>query len=326
MGLLVDGEWRDRWYDTESHGGRFVRESAGFRNWVTADGAAGPSGQGGFRAEPGRYHLYVAWPCPWSHRAILYRALLGLEDAIGLSAVDPLMLENGWTFGRSGNERRDPLFDSDFLHQLYTRAEDSYTGRVTVPVLWDRERETIVNNESSDILRMLVSAFRPWADRPFDDRPKGLEEEIDALNGRIYGAVNNGVYKTGFATRQAAYEESFEALFATLDELDERLSSRRYLCGAAITEPDWRLFVTLVRFDAVYFGHFKCNRRRVDDYPNLSGYLRDLYQQPGVADTVRIEETKLHYYGSHGTINPTGIVPAGPELDLSRPHGRDGLG
>ncbi|MGH8160857.1 MAG: glutathione S-transferase family protein [Gammaproteobacteria bacterium] len=326
MGLLVDGEWRDRWYDTEAHGGRFVRESAGFRDWITTDGSAGPGGEGGFKAEPGRYHLYVAWPCPWSHRVILYRALFGLEDAVSLSAVDPLMLEHGWTFGRSGADRRDPLYGAEYLHQIYTRAAPKYSGHVTVPTLWDRERETIVSNESSEIMRMLAEAFKPWAGYAHNYRPHPLREEIDDINARVYETVNNGVYKAGFATSQEAYEENFAALFETLDALDARLGERRYLVGDAVTEADWRLFVTLVRFDAVYFGHFKCNLRRIEDYPNLSGYLRDLYQQPGVAATVRIEETKLHYYGSHRSINPSGIVPRGPSLDFSSPHGRGDIG
>lgn len=325
MGLLIEGTWRDRWYDTDKHGGRFVREAAGFRNWVTADGAPGPSGEGGFEAGPGRYHLYVAWPCPWCHRVALYRKLFGLEDAISISAVDPLMLEHGWTFAQSGADKRDPLYGAQFMHQIYTRAVADYTGRVTVPVLWDKQRETIVNNESSEIMRMLAGAFGPWAKRAHDYYPDGLRAEIDKLNARVYDTLNNGVYKAGFATSQEAYEENFTALFETLDMLDERLADHRYLAGSAITEADWRLFPTLVRFDAVYFGHFKCNRRRIADYPNLSGYLRELYQQPGVAETVRIDEIKLHYYGSHRTINPTGIVPRGPALDFSRPHRRAAL-
>lgn len=325
MGLLVDGKWHDRWYDTASHGGRFVRESAGFRSWVTPDGEPGPSGEGGFAAAPGRYHLYVAWPCPWSHRVILYRKLLGLERAVSMSAVDPLMLAEGWTFARSAPDRADPLYGAGALHEIYTRARSDFTGHVTVPVLWDRERETIVSNESGEIMRMLADAFRPWAEQPQDLRPAGLVAEIDACNERIYSTVNNGVYKAGFATTQDAYDESYAALFATLDALESTLSERRYLCGARITEADWRLFVTLVRFDAVYFGHFKCNRRRIEDYPNLSGYLRELYQWPGVAGTVRIEETKLHYYGSHRAINPSGVVPRGPELDFTRPPAREAL-
>lgn len=322
MGLLVDGKWQDRWYDTEAHAGRFEREEAGFRSWVTVDGAAGPGGEAGFAAASGRYHLYVAWPCPWSHRVILYRSLLGLEDAVSMSAVDPLMLEEGWTFARSESGRADPLYGAAALHELYTRARPRYTGRVTVPVLWDRERETIVSNESSEIMRMLAGAFLPWAKTPFEPRPAGLEEEIDAWNARLYERVNNGVYKVGFATHQDAYEEAFAALFAELDAIERTLATRRYLCGDRITEADWRLFVTLVRFDAVYYGHFKCNLRRIEDYAHLAGYLRDLYQQPRVAPTVRIPESKLHYYGSHRTINPAGIVPRGPELDFGRPHDR----
>ncbi|MDN5863964.1 MAG: glutathione S-transferase family protein [Gammaproteobacteria bacterium] len=323
MGLLVEGKWRDEWYDTEAHGGKFVRETAGFRNWVTVDGEAGPSGEGGFKAEAGRYHLYIAWPCPWCHRVLLYWKLFGLEEAVSVSAVDPLMLEHGWTFGRSGEDRLDPLYGSEYSHQLYTRAVPEYTGRATVPILWDKQRETIVNNESSEIMRMLAEAFKKWAKHEHDFLPGSSRAEIDETNDRVYETVNNGVYKAGFATTQDAYEENFNALFDTLDWLDARLGERRYLSGDAITEADWRLFPTLVRFDAVYFGHFKCNLRRIEDYPNLSGYLRDLHQQPGVAETVRIEETKLHYYGSHRTINPTGIVPRGPVLDFSRPHDRE---
>ncbi len=326
MGLLIEGQWHDRWYDTQKHGGKFVRESARFRDRVSSDGSASPDGRGGFKAEPGRYHLYVAWPCPWSHRVILYRALLGLEDVISLSAVDPLMLEHGWTFGQYAPDRVDPLYESEFLHQIYTRARPDYTGRVTVPVLWDRERETIVNNESSDIMRMLSDAFQAYAKTPHDYYPKPLRREVDALNEQIYHQVNNGVYKAGFATTQVAYEANYSALFQTLEELEERLGKQRFLCGRQVTEVDWRLFVTLIRFDAVYFGHFKCNRRRIQDYPNLSGYLCDLYQWPKVADTVRLAETKLHYYGSHRRINPTGIVPRGPELDFARPHGRERMG
>lgn len=324
MGLLVDGQWQDKWYDTGSHGGRFVRETAGFRNWITEPGTGSDRSAGPFEAEPGRYHLYVAWPCPWSHRVILYHRLLGLESVISLSAVNPLMLDHGWEFGGPGEEREDPFYGSRYLYQIYSRADAHYTGRVTVPVVWDRKTETIVNNESSEIMRML-SAFKSWASHWDDYYPEALRSEIDEINEEIYVNVNNGVYKAGFSTSQQAYEEAYDALFATLDRLERRLSQRRYLCGSVITEADWRLFVTLVRFDAVYFGHFKCNRKRIADYPNLAAYLRDLYQQPRVSETVRIGESKLHYYGSHRTINPTGIIPKGPELSFDEPHGREAL-
>jgi len=315
MGLLVEGRWVDRWYETDKSGGRFQRPETVFRDRVTADGASG------FPAEAGRYHLYVAHACPWAHRTILFRKLKRLEQAISLSFVEPLMLEGGWTFGPGG----DPLHGSRFLHEIYTRAKADYTGRVTVPVLWDRVRETIVSNESAEIIRMLNGAFDAFGDAELDFYPPALRAEIDAVNARVYERVNNGVYRAGFATSQDAYEEAFDALFATLDELDARLGERRWLVGGRITEADWRLFTTLVRFDAVYVGHFKCNRRRIADYPHLSGYLRELYQQPGVAETVDFARIKQHYYGSHRNVNPTGIVPKGPELALMAPHGREGL-
>ncbi len=321
MGLLVNGRWQDRWYDTGRSGGRFVRDAARFRRWVTADGAPGPSGEGGFRAEPGRYHLYVSLACPWAHRTLIFRVLKGLEGLIGVSVVRPEMLENGWEYPEP-----EPLNGVRYHHQLYTLAAPHYSGRATVPVLWDRERRTIVSNESADIIRMLNSAFDHLTGNTLDFYPTALRAAIDALNERIYETVNNGVYRCGFATTQAAYEEAFVALFETLDWLDERLAARRYLTGERITEADWRLFTTLVRFDAVYHGHFKCNLRRIEDYRHLAGYLRDLYQVPGVAGTVDLDHIKRHYYFSHRTINPTGIVPVGPALDLERPHGRERLG
>ncbi|SSC69845.1 unnamed protein product [Ciceribacter sp. T2.26MG-112.2] len=325
MGMLVDGVWHDVWYDTKSTAGRFERSRAQFRNWVTADGTAGPTGTGGFKAEAGRYHLYVSLACPWAHRTLIFRRLKGLEDLISLSIVDPLMLENGWEFHDRDGASVDHLFGSDFLYQIYLKADPSYSGRVTVPVLWDKQTGTIVSNESADIIRMFNTAFHGLTGSDSDYCPADLRQEIDALNDRIYDAVNNGVYKAGFATTQAAYESAVTPLFAMLDQLEERLATRRYLFGERLTEADWRLFTTLVRFDPVYVGHFKCNIRRIADYPNLSAYVRDLYQTPGVAETVNIRHIKHHYYRSHKTINPTGIVPVGPALDLDRPHGREAL-
>ncbi|MEI2383604.1 glutathione S-transferase family protein [Breoghania sp. JC706] len=320
MGLLVDGKWQDRWYDTDKTGGSFEREKSQFRNWVTADGAPGPSGEGGFEAEAGRYHLYVAYACPWAHRTLIFRKLKKLEDMISVSVVEPLMLEEGWTFAQP-----DPVNGATRLYEVYLAADPTYTGRVTVPVLWDKKRKTIVSNESAEIIRMLNSAFDGLGARKDDFYPQELRAEIDAINAKVYDTVNNGVYKAGFATSQEAYEKPFKALFATLDELDDRLSRQRYLVGDRLTEADWRLFTTLVRFDAVYVGHFKCNLRRIADYPHLSNYLRELYQVPGVAETVNMDHIKRHYYGSHKTINPTGIVPVGPELDFMRSHDRGRL-
>ncbi|MES1943313.1 glutathione S-transferase domain-containing protein [Salinisphaera sp. PC39] len=318
MGLLIEGEWRDRWYDTESTGGRFVRESPGFRHWVTADGSSG------FPAEAGRYHLYVSLACPWAHRTLIMRALKGLEEAVGVSVVDPYMGENGWTFSEAPGCIPDTVNGARYLYEVYRKAVPDYTGRVTTPTLWDRERGTIVSNESSDIMRMLNAEFDAVARHPARDYyPADLRERIDAINEPIYHEVNNGVYKAGFATAQDAYEEACRSLFARLDALDERLGGQRYLAGDRLTEADWRLFTTLVRFDAVYHGHFKCNIRRIADYPHLSGYLRELYQVPGIAATTDFDHIKQHYYRSHGHINPTGIVPLGPELDLDAPHGRD---
>ncbi|MDR5775176.1 MULTISPECIES: glutathione S-transferase family protein [unclassified Caballeronia] len=325
MGLLVDGQWQDKWYDTKSTGGRFVRKDAAFRNWVTADGAPGPSGEGGFKAEAGRYHLYVSLACPWAHRTLIVRALKGLQEMIGISVVHWLMLENGWTFADGPGVVPDAINGARFLHQVYTAADASYTGRVTVPILWDKARGTIVSNESSEIIRMLNAAFDGLGAKAGNYYPPELRAEIDTLNARIYDSVNNGVYKAGFATTQAAYEEAVQPLFDTLDFLDARLASHRYLAGERFTEADIRLFTTLVRFDAVYAGHFKCNLRRIADYPNLSNYTREIYRMPGVADTVNFEHIKRHYYESHRSINPTGIVPAGPVLDFAAPHDRERL-
>lgn len=326
MGLLVEGVWKDRWYDTEGSGGRFVRQQSRFRDWVTADGEPAEGSQRGFKAEPGRYHLYVSWACPWAHRTLIVRKLKKLDDVISVSVVHHFMGEHGWTFLPEDGATGDTLFGLDYLHEVYTRADPSYSGRVTVPVLWDKQQGTIVNNESSEIIRMLNSAFDAWGAPSVNLYPAELRDEIDAVNERVYGHVNNGVYKAGFATRQAAYEDAFTALFQTLDWLDDRLSRQRYLAGNRMTEADWRLFTTLVRFDPVYVGHFKCNLRRIADYPNLSNYLRELYQVPGVAETVNMDHIKRHYYGSHRNLNPTGIVPLGPELDLDAPHDRGRIG
>ncbi|TXG98470.1 MAG: glutathione S-transferase family protein [Nevskiaceae bacterium] len=322
MGMLVDGKWHDVWYDTESTGGHFERKASSFRNWVTTDGAAGPSGEAGFRAESGRYHLYVSLACPWAHRTLIMRALKGLENMISVSVVNWLMREEGWTFAEGPGVVPDRVNGAQRLYEVYVKADPNYTGRVTVPVLWDREKRTIVNNESAEIIRMMNSAFDHLGAKEGDYYPEDLRSEIDGLNAKIYDTVNNGVYKAGFATTQEAYEAGLRPIFETLDLLEGRLQDKRYLTGSRLTEADIRLFTTLVRFDAVYFGHFKCNIRRLADYPNLGAYLRDLYQIPGFADTVNLQHIKRHYYESHRTINPTGIVPVGPILNLERPHGR----
>jgi putative glutathione S-transferase len=322
MGLLVDGVWQDKWYDTAGNGGHFRREESLFRNWVTADGRAGPSGTGGFAAEPDRYHLYVSLACPWAHRTLIMRALKKLEAVIPVSVVSWYMGPDGWTFDRAHGSTGDALAGRTRLADVYLAANAHYSGRVTVPVLWDKRRGTIVSNESSEIIRMFNSAFEAFTDIDTDYYPPALRAEIDRVNEHVYKNINNGVYRAGFATTQAAYEQAFEALFAALDDVERRLATQRYLAGERITEADWRLFTTLVRFDAVYYGHFKCNRSRIVDYPNLSNYVRDLYQTPGVAGTVDFDHIKRHYYASHRTINPTGIVPRGPELDFSRPHDR----
>jgi putative glutathione S-transferase len=325
MGLLVDGQWRDQWYDTEKTQGEFKRQESSYRNWVTADGSPGPSGSGGFAAEPGRYHLYVSYACPWAHRTLIFRELKQLQELIGVTVVQPLMLEHGWELSREA-AAASPTPEVDYLYQVYLQADPHFTGRVTVPVLWDRQRQSIVNNESGEIIRMLNSAFNRLTRVKTDFYPAALHEEIDQLNERVYRTVNNGVYKAGFATSQQAYEAAFTELFASLDWLDSKLFHQRYLAGEQLTEADWRLFTTLIRFDAVYFGHFKCNLRRIEDYHQLSNYLRELYQVPGVAGTVHFGQIKTHYYGSHKTINPTGIIPRGPELDYARGHDRGRFG
>ncbi len=326
MGFLQNGQWVDKWYETKETGGRFVRKPPQFRNWITADGSAGPSGGPGFGAEAGRYHLYVSLACPWAHRTLIFRALKGLETMISVSVVHWYMAENGWTFQPGDGTVPDTVNGAAYMYEVYTKAMPDYSGRVTVPVLWDKRTATIVSNESPEIIRMFNTAFDEIGAKAGDYYPEALRADIDALNERIYDTVNNGVYKAGFATTQEAYEEAVLPLFDTLDWLEDRLSKQRYLTGPTITEADWRLFTTLVRFDPVYVGHFKCNLRRIADYPNLSGYVRDLYQQPGVAETVNLEHIKNHYYGSHETVNPTRVVPIGPDIDYAAPHARDKLG
>jgi putative glutathione S-transferase len=314
MGYLQDGVWREGWYDTAKTGGQFVREQSQFRHRVTADG-------GTFRAEPGRYHLYISFACPWAHRTLIFRKLKKLEDVISFSAVDPWMRADGWEFGAS-----DPLTGKRYLRDIYLLADPHYSGRVTVPVLWDKRTRTIVSNESAEIIRMLNREFDAYTDARTDYCPEELRGEIDAINDFVYTEINNGVYRCGFASRQEAYEQNFDRLFAALDEIEARLGRQRYLVGDRLTEADWRLFTTLLRFDAVYYSHFKCNRNRIEDCPNLSGYLRDLYQVPGVAETVDMDQIKRHYYASHAHLNPTGIVPKGPRLDFTRPHDRARFG
>lgn len=321
MGKLVKGVWQDVWYDTKSNDGEFVREDAGFRHWLTPDGEPGPQGQQGFKAESGRYHLYVSMACPWAHRTLIFRQLKGLTPHVGVTAVSPDMLDQGWVFTEP-----EPVNGFKFMHQLYTRAKPDYTGRVTVPVLWDKQPQSIVCNESSEIIRMFNTAFNNLTGNNIDLYPEHLRSQIDEWNDYIYPAINNGVYRCGFATTQQAYDKAFDALFGALDRVERHLASSRYLAGDTLTEADWRLFTTLVRFDAVYVGHFKCNLKRIADYPNLQGYLKELYQYPGIADTVNFNHIKRHYYFSHTKINPTGIVPKGPQLDLLSQHGRDRLG
>jgi putative glutathione S-transferase len=324
MGLLVEGRWHDQWYES-SKDGAFQREQAQRRNWLTADGKPGPTGVGGFAAEAGRYHLYVSLACPWAHRTLILRKLKGLESLIDVSVVSWLMLENGWTFDQNLGSTGDKLDHFNFMHQRYTADTADYTGRVTVPVLWDKQQNRIVNNESAEIIRMFNGAFDDLTGNDLDFYPAPLRGEIDALNERIYPAVNNGVYRAGFATAQKAYEEAFDDVFAELDRLELLLGENRYLVGEYLTEADIRLFTTLIRFDAVYHGHFKCNLRRIADYPNLSNWLREIYQWPGIAETVDFEHIKNHYYGSHKTINPTGIVPKGPAQAFTAPHDRERL-
>jgi putative glutathione S-transferase len=318
MGLLQNGQWVDQWYDTDASDGEFVRKASGFRSWVTANGAAGPTGQGGFKAEKGRYHLYVSLACPWAHRTLIFRALKELDAYIDVTVVEPTMLENGW-------EMTDPLNHFDFLYQLYLKADPSYEGRVTVPVLWDKQTQAIVSNESSEIIRMFNEAFNHLTGNHDDYYPERMRDQINELNDRIYDTINNGVYRAGFATSQKAYEAAFHSLFDALDWVESILVRRRYLAGDQVSEADWRLFTTLIRFDAVYVGHFKCNLRLLAQYPALSAYVRDLYQTSGVAETVNFEHIKTHYYASHRTINPAGVIPLGPTQDFMAPHGRAAL-
>jgi glutathionyl-hydroquinone reductase len=326
MGIMVDGQWHaDGVLPTAN--GRFVRAQSGFRNWVTPDGEPGPSGDGGFRAEPGRYHLYISLACPWAHRTLIFRQLKRLDRVISLSVVDPFMGKDGWAFTApdgsiTAGSTGDEIGHAHYLHEIYTKGRTDYSGRVTVPVLWDKARRTIVNNESAEIIRMLNSAFDEWGDAAVDFYPADLRAEIDRINPVVYENVNNGVYRCGFAGRQEAYDEAFDALFRTLEELDTRLSHQRYLAGDRITEADWRLFTTLVRFDAVYYVHFKCNLHHIADYPNLWNYMRELYQVPGVATTVNLTQIKRHYYSSHESINPRRIVARGPAIDFGAPHDR----
>ena len=318
MGLLQKGKWVDQWYDTDNSGGEFRRQDSGFRNWLTVKGEAGPNGEPGFKAEKGRYHLYVSLACPWAHRTLIFRQLKQLQDYIDVTVVEPIMLENGW-------EMSDPLYGLDFLYQLYLKADTNYEGRVTVPVLWDKQTRTIVSNESAEIIRMFNTAFNHLTGNTYDYYPQALHETINVLNDRIYDTINNGVYRAGFATTQEAYEAAFLSLFDSLDWVEGLLTRQRYLAGDQLTEADWRLFTTLIRFDAVYFGHFKTNRQLLADYPVISGYVRELYQVPSVAETVNFEHIKTHYYASHLMINPTGVIPLGPAQDFTAAHGREGL-
>ena len=317
MGLLVDGKWQDKWYDTKKSGGKFERQASKFRNDISSDDSSE------FKAESGRYHLYVSLACPWAHRTLIFRKLKGLENHIDVSIVHPEMLENGWEFKTYPGATGDKLYNTDFVHQIYTKAQPSVTTRVTVPVLWDTKTHSIVNNESAEIIRIFNTAFNALTGNTDDYYPKALREEIDSVNERVYHDINNGVYKAGFATSQAAYEEAVSSLFNALDWIEARLSKQRYLVGDSITEADWRLFTTLIRFDAVYHGHFKCNKRQIADYPNIFGYMKELYQVDGVRETVNLDHIKRHYYFSHTMINPTQVIPVGPEQDFMSPHGRD---
>src|SRR5476649_1139299 len=323
MGLLVDGVWQDDSYDKNRiQGGRFNRPQARYRNFVTPDGSPGPSGEGGFAAEAGRYHLYVSLACPWAHRTVIFRKLKALENVISLSVVSPDMLKDGWTFNKDEGSSGDDINGKSKLSEIYVLADPRYSGRVSVPVLWYKKKKTIVNNESPEIIRMLNSAFNAFTNIHTDYYPEKLRPEIDRINDLVYPNINNGVYRAGFATAQTAYELAFRGVFDTLDKLEQTLSKRRYLAGAVITEADWRLYCTLIRFDAVYYSHFKCNWRHIYEYPNLSNYVRDLYQVPGVAETTSLQQIKRHYYNSQRQVNPTGIVPVGPQLDFAAKHDR----
>jgi putative glutathione S-transferase len=316
MGLLQNGQWVDAWYETKINKGEFKRQASKFRNWITYDGSAGPTGTSGFKAEKGRYHLYVSLACPWAHRTLIFRALKQLENYIDITVVDALMAENGW-------EVSDTLCDFNYLYQLYLKADTQYEGRVTVPVLWDKHTKTIVSNESADIIRMFNTAFNQLTNNQDDYYPEAMQNDIEQLNDRIYSDINNGVYRSGFATTQEAYETAYHTLFDALDWVEGILTNNRYLTGDMLTEADWRLFTTLIRFDAVYHGHFKCNKQKLADYPAISGYIRELYQIEGIKSTVDMKHIKDHYYKSHTSINPTGIVPIGPDLNFMLPHKRD---
>ena len=320
MGQLVDGTWHNVWYDTKASGGKFVRSTAAFRNWITADGKAGPTGEAGFRAETGRYHLYVSYACPWAHRTLIYRALKGLSDHITISVVHPDMLSDGWTFANDyQGATGDTLYGLPFARDIYLKADPQISGRVTVPILWDKHQETIVSNESSEIIRMFNTAFNDLTGNTDDYLPEALKSEIEEVNARVYDTFNNGVYRSGFATTQSAYDEAVTALFDTLDWLEARLEGRKFLVGDQVTEADWRTFPTLVRFDPVYHLHFKCNRKRIIDYPNLWTYTRRLYQWPGVKETVNFDHIVRHYHYSHETINPNRIIPINPDIDWEAP-------
>ena len=316
MGQLVEGKWQTEPLTAKQKDGAYIRATTSFRNWIT------PDGKSGFAPESGRYHLYVAWACPWAHRTLIYRALKQLQDHISVSIVDPLMLDNGWEFGDRKDCTNDTVLGKKYLYEIYTAADPNYTGRTSVPILWDKQAGTIVSNESSEIIRMFNSAFNGLTGDTNDYYPEDLRPEVDMVNERVYQSLNNGVYKAGFARTQQAYEDAVYPLFETLDWLEGILAESRYVAGAQVTEADWRLFPTLLRFDPVYVGHFKCNIRRLCDYPNLWGYTRELYQWPGIADTINLAQTKLHYYGSHETVNPTRVVPAGPDIDFNTPHER----
>ena len=317
MGLLQKGKWVDRWYDTKSTDGHFIRKESQFRNWITKDGSVGKTGKGGFKAENNRYHLYVSYACPWAHRTLIFRSLKGLEKIISLSIVNWFMGKNGWTFEEGDGVIPDRLNKTKFLYQIYTIADPDYSGRVTVPILWDKKTNAIVSNESSEIIRMFNSAFDEIGAEEGDFYPVNIRDKIDSLNDRIYKSLNNGVYQCGFATSQEAYEKAVYPLFETLDWIEKLLSDNRFLTGDKITEADWRLFTTLIRFDSVYYGHFKCNIKRIKDYHNLSNYLRELYQKPGIADTVNFHHIKSHYYASQETINPSRVVPVGPKIEFN---------
>lgn len=315
MGRLINGKWVSGDFSDRINKGHFERTASKFRNWINADGSAGSSGKAGFKAEAGRYHLYVSYACPWAHRTLIFRRLKQLEDLISVDVVSPDMLEDGWQFNEQFS---DSLYGSNYLHQIYTLAAPSCNSHVSVPVLWDKKRKMIVNNESAEIIRMFNSAFNELTGNHDDYYPADLKGQIDAVSERVYAGVNNGVYRCGFATTQEAYEEAFDRLFSELDWLEDLLDGQLYLVGGRLTEADWRLFTTLIRFDAVYFGHFKCNKKRIVDYPNLAAYLKRLYNYPGIAETVHFDHIKRHYYYSHVSINPTRIVPKGPELELTR--------